>query len=609
MRNQKIKKIIFLFFACFLISKLCFGYSYEDYELYVQAKKSYERKNYAKAEEEFLELKRLFPYSKVQREKLLDFYLGLSKYHLGKTDEASLLLVKNVLKQYDDERNFILSKIYLENGEKKTALLYLDRLLSPQYTYTHDLLERKIQKTLIPLDSYYKHYFQVKFSKNFSNISFLKTSDILEIIQYLSSKGEEKESQALVLTFLMDRAGMEGDFFPFYETLLESFFRTKDYDKVIHYANLFSEVDRNATENSDFYTLQKARAHFHKKDYLQSIFYYQEITNPRYTDEASLELASIEYSLNHYDEVIRLLSKKTSKTNQDWKLLGNSYYATGQEEKFLFVAKKLQENDPSAYENIFYQFLITHPNVPFDQLNSLLFINIIVESYLKNLYDFDFENWNRSNSLEYKKLMGLKKIKDLDIIQLEITNSQFYNISTLENSYFISDFYETLGYYDLAFQNSNKHISCFGKFKNLIYFLFPKYYANLIQKYSFEYSIPEEVLNTLILSSSQWNTHYEKSDRMGLFALPYSSAPNPLDLKNPEMSIRIACENLKTLQKKYTKDLELMLVFLYGEDYLKEIPFEDNGDIFLSKVADLDTKEKLQNLMLYYSFYKKLYYF
>lgn len=609
MRSKKIKKITFLFFTCFLISKLSLGYSYEDYTLYIQAKKDYEKKDYAKAENEFLSLKRRFPYSKVQQEKLLDFYTGLSKYHLGKTEEARFLLMQNVLTQYDDERNFILSKIYLKRGEKKAALLYLDRLLSPQYTYTHELLEKEIQKNLIPLDSYYKYYFQAKFSKNFSNISFLKTSDILEIIQYLSSKGEEKESQTLVLAFLMDRSGMEGDFFPFYETLLESFFRTKDYDKVLQYADLFVTIDPNTKDNTDFYTLQKARALFRKKDYLRSIFYYQEIKDPRYTDEASLELASIEYSLNHYNKVIDLLSKKTSKTTQDWSLLGNSYYATGQEEKFLFVAKKLQEKDPSAYENILYQFLITHPNVPIESLHSLFFVNILVESYLKNLYDFDLKSWDYSNSLEYKKLIGLKDVNDLDIVQAEIKNTQFYNISTLENSYFISQFYEMLGYYHLAFQNSSKHIADFGRFKNLIHFLFPRYYQDLIQKYSFEYSIPEEMLYTLILCASQWDTKYEKKDSIGLFALPYSSTSKPFDLKNPEVSIRIACKKLKNLQKKYPKDLQCMLAFLYGEEYVKEIPFEENGDIFLSKVADLDTKERLQNLMLYYSFYKKLYYF
>lgn len=625
MTNQKKKKILTIFFACCLFTKLSFAYSYEDYELYLRAKKSYQEKNYQKAEEDFLQLKRLFPYSKLAQYKLLDFYLGLSKYYLGKEEEAKPLLIKNVLKQYEDERNYILSKIYLDSGEKQEALLYLDRLLSPQYTYSHDILEKRSKDMLIHLDPYYQNYFAAKFSKNFSNISSLKRSDVFEIAQYLSSKGEEKESQRLLLTFLeqqkmvkkeattLEEANQEEDekntFFPFYEALFASFFQTKDYDKVLHYAEVFLNRDPYASDYVDFYLLQKARAYYRKKDYLRSIFCYQEIKNPRYTAEASLELASIEYSLEHYKKVIALLAKKPFKTNEDWKLLGNSYFALGKQEEFLLVAKKLQEKDPSAYENIFYQYLISHPDIPFQQINSLLFMNIIVESYLNNLYDFDFQNWNKANSLEYQKLMGLKNIRDLDVIRLEIENSQFYNISTLENSFFISTFYEDLGFYALAFQNSNKHISDFARFKNFISFLFPRYYPEIIQKYSFEYSVPEEVLNTLILISSQWDSNYEKKHKMGLFALNSPNYPNPLDLKDPEISIRLACKQLKELQKKYPGNLQLMIAFLYGEDYLKEIRFEENGDIFLSNVVDLKVKEDLQNLMLYYSFYKKLYYF
>lgn len=606
---SKKKQIFGILFSCFLITRVASAYSYEDYELYLQAKEAYEAKDYQQAEKEFLQVKRVFPYSLTNRQKLVDFYLGLSQFHLGKKQEALPLLLKNVVPGKEEERDFYLSQIYLEQGENKQAIFYSDRLLSSKYSYTHHQREQETEPILRALDSYYDSYFQAKFSKDFSQISALKTTDILEIVHYLSSQGEDKESQNLILACLKEREGKESNLSPFYEALFESLFRTKDYAKIIQYADLFLRTAEDRKENADFYHLQKARAYHHQKNYLQSLFLYQEIKNPRYMGEAKSELASIQYFFENYEKVIELLATKTPKSSQDWKLLGNSYFALEREEEFLSVAKKLQEKSPSAYENIFYQFLINHPEVPFDEINSLLFINIIVDAYLNNLYHFDFQDWNKSNSLEYEKLLSLKEIQDLDLLELELKNSQFHTIFSIENASFVSTFYEKHGFYEKAFQNSFAHIHEFGKYQNLIFFVFPRYYHDLIQKFSFEYSIPDEILNTLILLSSQWDTNYEQTNKMGLFALDYHSHRNPLELKNPEVSLEIACKKIKKIREKYPQDFQTMIVFLYGEAFLKELPLEENGDIFLSKVIDLTTKENLQNLMLCYSFYKKLYHF
>lgn len=173
-------------------------------------------------------------------------------------------------------------------------------------------MEKKIEAVLCKINAYYKIYFAAKFYQNFEHISDLKKQDVLEIFTYLASKGERENAQRFLLEFLRRNQGKKEDFFPFYSALLTHFLKTKSYDKVLQYANLFSKLDLRAEENQDFYLLQKARAYHHRKEYVKAVSCYEAIQNPRYKSDAVLELAAIHYSLENYDTVIQLLEKKYS---------------------------------------------------------------------------------------------------------------------------------------------------------------------------------------------------------------------------------------------------------------------------------------------------------
>lgn len=601
------RKVLYTLFYLFLSSHFLFSYSYEDYELYLKAKKEYQEKKYQEAYETLSLLKRIFPYSRVQKSKLSDYYLALIQYQLDQKEEAIRGLTANILPLHTEERDYLLGTLYMNKKNPQQANLYFQRLLSSEYSYSHEKIEKKIEQILCKNNPYYQHYFAAKFYQNFESISNLTKKDILEIASYLSSKGEEQNSQTLLLKFLKENQGKKEDFFPFYSALLNSFFQTKSYDKVIQYANLFSKVDIQAIENRDFYLLQKARAYHHKKQYIKAISCYETIKNPRYQSDASLELAAIHYTLENYDTVIQILEKKSPKTTYDWKLLGNSYFILKEREKFLSVAQKIEEKESNAYENILYHYLIAHPKETTDKDNSLYFTNFVVNRYLENLYPFDSSDTLKSTLLEYEKLKDFAPMYDRDLIELEFKNSHFYYKSNIETAYAVSKFYEKFGFYDLAYQNSKRNASLFSRFKNSISLLFPRYYPELIKKYSLQYNISEEILNTLILLSSEWNNNYEKENKLGLFALDFRNTSEASNLKNPEISIKLACQKLKKIQKKYPQALATMIVFLYGESYYKELIWEENGDISLNKISDLNMRYEIQQLILHYCFYKNLY--
>ncbi|MCF0162581.1 MAG: hypothetical protein HUJ88_08405 [Fusobacterium necrophorum] len=601
------RNIVYLTIYLFSFSHFLFSYSYEDYILYTKAKKQYQERKYQEAYESFSLLKRTFPYSRVQKSKLLDYYLGLTQYHLEQWEEAETLLTANILPAHIEERDYTLGTLHLKKNQLRQANLYFERLLSSEYSYSHELMEKKIEAVLCKINAYYKIYFAAKFYQNFEHISDLKRQDVLEIFTYLASKGERENAQRFLLEFLRRNQGKKEDFFPFYSTLLTHFLKTKSYDKVLQYANLFSKLDLRAEENQDFYLLQKARAYHHRKEYVKAVSCYEAIQNPRYKSDASLELAAIHYSLENYDTVIQLLEKKSPKSTHDFKLLGNSYFITKQKEKFLSVAQKIEERESNAYENIMFHYFITNPTATVDKDNSLAFTNFLVQHYLSDLYPFDDSNIVKSTSLEYEKLKNFLSIQDRDLVELEIKNSHFYYKTEIETTCAVNNFYESFALYDLAYQNAKRNASLFSRFRNSISLLFPRYYRDLIQKYALQYGIAEDILNTLILLSSEWNSNYEKENKMGLFALDFRNTPEPSQLKNPEFSIEIACQKLKKIQEKYPGALASMIVFLYGENYYKELIWEENGDISLNKISDLSMRYEIQQLILHYCFYKNLY--
>ncbi|RXZ69040.1 hypothetical protein EPT53_07895 [Fusobacterium necrophorum] len=601
------RNIVYLTIYLFSFSHFLFSYSYEDYILYTKAKKQYQERKYQEAYESFSLLKRTFPYSRVQKSKLLDYYLGLTQYHLEQWEEAETLLTANILPSHIEERDYTLGTLHLKKNQLRQANLYFERLLSSEYSYSHELMEKKIEAVLCKINAYYKIYFAAKFYRNFEHISDLKRQDVLEIFTYLASKGERENAQRFLLEFLKRNQGKKEDFFPFYSALLTHFLKTKSYDKVLQYANLFSKLDLRAEENQDFYLLQKARAYHHRKEYVKAVSCYEAIQNPRYKSDAVLELAAIHYSLENYDTVIQLLEKKSPKSTRDLKLLGNSYFITKQREKFLSVAQKIEERESNAYENIMFHYFITNPAAAVDKDNSLAFTNFLVQHYLSDLYPFDDSNIVKSTSLEYEKLKDFLSIQDRDLVELEIKNSHFYYKTEIETTCAVNNFYESFALYDLAYQNAKRNASLFSRFRNSISLLFPRYYRELIQKYALQYGIAEDILNTLILLSSEWNSNYEKENKMGLFALDFRNTPEPSQLKNPEFSIEIACQKLKKIQEKYPGALAGMIVFLYGENYYKELIWEENGDISLNKISDLSMRYEIQQLILHYCFYKNLY--
>ncbi len=92
--------------------------------------------------------------------------------------------------------------------------------------------------------------------------------------------------------------------------------------------------------------------------------------------------------------------------------------------------------------------------------------------------------------------------------------------------------------------------------------------------------------------------------------IPYTSREEIVTLFDPDTNIAMGTEKLKSLLETYKGDkLKSLIAYVYGEELLNRIQFDYDGDLNLDLVADPEERYDLQNLILTYMFYKKLYNF
>lgn len=114
-----------------------------------------------------------------------------------------------------------------------------------------------------------------------------------------------------------------------------------------------------------------------------------------------------------------------------------------------------------------------------------------------------------------------------------------------------------------------------------------------------------------MLISSKFNKRLlSENSKIGLMQIPYESSKDIISLFDPQINIAIGTEKLKSLLESYKGNkLKSLIAYIYGEELLNRIQFDYDGDLNLDLITDPEERYELQNLILTYMFYKKLYNF
>lgn len=619
---MNIKNYFILLF--FILNINIFSYTHEDYDIFIQGKITFEKEDYNSAQEKFELLMNSFSYSPILKNNYAFYFIGMTYYHLEDYEKAVYYLQKAVFtydtsflgkgkdaklerNRYFSERDYSLGDALLKIGNIELGETYLKRLDYSHYSPISSYFERKALVLLIQENPEFKSYFDLKFNFNLKYADKISGDKLLKILKFFHSQQKFKETflvgDKILTSSSIDKKIKNQAIIELFRTHLEK----KEYKKILELANKYTKT---LDQNTLFF--YKGIAYYKLKDFSRCLYSFENIKNGDYLPTSLLYVAGIYYSFGEYNKVISTINKISKKNIISEIMLANSYLKLKKLKKFEETAKNIINNYPNSYEGLFFAFILENKNINLSSHNAVFEISLIIKDFI-NSTKIDTQNiLEKINSLELEKLCDIAKIKDIELLKIELQNSSFVNKYSISNGIAISTILEKGEFFDLAYKNSTEYRKEFFKYRELMKYNYPLYYKELVNKASIKYDVPQELIYTSILLGSKFdkNAISEDSTKIGLMMLPFNSPENMLEFSKPNVNIDLGTKILKELLKKYDGDkLKTLIHYNFGENTVKNIKFDFDKDINLDTISNPEEKYEIQDLIITYTFYKNLYNF
>ena len=613
------KKIFMLLF--FILNINIFSYNYDDYSIFIQGKNAYEKEDYITAQESFETLMRSFGYSPILKNNYAFYFIGMTYYHLGDYEKAVYYLQKAVFtynnsfltkeskfekNNYLAERDYSLGDALLKIGNFGLGETYLQRLDYNYYSPKPSYFEKKALLLLIGRKSGFEDYYNLKFNEDLKSADKLSDDKLLKVTEYFSS--QKKFDKAIYLgkkilsspskdSEIKEKAIIE---------IFRSYLQEKKYKEIIDIANKYDKI-----VDSNILFFYKGVAYYKLKDFSRCLYFFESIKEGKYLPTALLYVSGIYYSFGDYNKVIESVNKISTKNIIADILLADSYLKLKKERKFEETARKIINNYPNSYEGLFFAFILENKNMDLASHNATFKISLIIDNFLNSTKSDTNNVFDKINYLELEKLCNISKIKNEELLKIELQNSSFVNKYSISNGLAVTTILENGEFYDLAYKNSSAYRKEFFKYRDLIKYNYPLYYKDIVDNCSKKYDIPQELIYTTMLLGSKFDKEaISKNSRIGLMMIPLKHEEEINELLKPEVNIELGSRKIKELLKKYNGNkLKTLIHYNFGEGVAKSIKFDFDGDINLDTISNPEEKYEIQDLIITYIFYKKLYNF
>lgn len=614
-------KKIFMILFFIINSSIAFTYTYEDYDIFIQGKNAYRNGNYEEAQSKFETLLKSYSFSPILKNNYAFYFIGMTYYKMGEWKNAVYYLEKAVFSHklsffnrgseiekniYFAERDYSLGDALIKMGNKETGLLYLKRLDYSTFSPITSHFEEKALELLAKEDIHYQNYYNLKYKNDFSHVGEIPTSELLKAAHFFLSKKEYEKAKKLYKIILktpnitvQDKEKAESELF---RTLIIS-------GKNKEIIALADEYGKNG--NKDLYFFYKGLAYYRLKDFSRCLYAFENVKGNRYASLALFYRTGIYYSFGDYEQVLKTAAKIPNKNIITEIMIANSYLKLGNNKLFEKKAESIIKKYPNSYEGMFYSFFLKNKDIDINKHNSVFKIGLILDNLLVNCKNIDENFISTVDKIEIEKISAIASMKDEELIKIEIENSSFINKYSIQNGYAITTILEKGEFFDLAYKNSSTYRKSFFEYKDLIKYNYPLYYKNIVDINSKKYDVPQELIYSAMLISSKFNKRLlSENSKIGLMQIPYESSKDIISLFDPQINIAIGTEKLKSLLESYKGNkLKSLIAYIYGEELLNRIQFDYDGDLNLDLITDPEERYELQNLILTYMFYKKLYNF
>ncbi|MDH6456641.1 soluble lytic murein transglycosylase [Fusobacterium sp. PH5-7] len=614
-------KKIFMILFFIINSSMAFTYTYEDYDIFIQGKNAYQNEEYEEAQNKFETLLNSYSFSPILKNNYAFYFIGMTYYRMGDWKNAVFYLEKAVFSHklsffnrgseiekniYFAERDYSLGDALIKSGNKETGLIYLKRLDYSTFSPITSHFEERALELLAKEDSQYRNYYNLKYKNDFSRIKEIPTDELLKAAHFFYSKKEYDKAEKLYKIVLKNPDIAIADKEKAESELFRTLIRVGKNKEIITLADEYGKKG-----NKDLYFFYKGLAYYRMKDYSRCLYAFENVKGNRYGSLALFYRTGIYYSFGDYEQVLKTAAKIHRKNIITDIMIANSYLKLGNNKLFEKKAENIIKTYPNSYEGMFYSFLLKNKDIDINKHNSVFKIGLILDNLLANCKNIDDNFINTVDKLEIDKLSAIAAMQDEELIKIEIENSSFVNTRSIQNGYAITTILEKGEFYDLAYRNSSTYRKNFFVYKDLIKYNYPLYYQSAVDMNSKKYDVPQELIYSAILISSKFNKRLlSENSKIGLMQVPYNSTEDIMPLFDPNTNIAVGTEKIKFLLDIYGGNkLKALIAYVYGEELVNKIQFDYDGDLNLELVADPEERYDLQNLILTYMFYKKLYNF
>lgn len=613
-------KKLFIYLALIIaLSSYSFSNEYQDYQLFTEAKNAYYLENYEKAKENFEVLLRTFPVSNIFNENYAYFYIGMTYFNLKDYKKATLYLEKATYVPSNDklndnseiekiiyfsQRDYAIGYSLLELGNIEKAIIYLKRV---NYTTYFPISANFEEKSLELLEKYLpeaKPKLELKFYYDFSKIKDLPNDELIKIGEFFTSEKNYVKAQKYY-EILLSNVDLKDNYAKVYEDYLKLLILDESYNKLIHFTE---KPKKEVREIANFY---RGIAYYQKKDFSRALYLFENMNSGKYYEKSKYYAAGIYFALGNYKNTIDILNSSKINSLLSENMLATSYLYLGNKENFKKIAQKIVNKYPNTYIGVYYSLLLEDgENIPTNIL-SLKDLASITTHIIKQSKNLPSDFIKKADSLEIQQLSQIAKFGDEDILKLTFNKRKFLEKESLAYSYSTTAILEKGEFYSLALKNSQKYMMEFLKYKELIHFVFPKYFYETVNACSKKYDVPQELIYTILYNISGFDSFYTSDDsRFGLMGIHYDKNKTYRleELFNPDYNIEIGTKKLKELLTLYKGNrIKTLIAYIYGENYVKNIYFGSNKDINFSSITVPEERYFLENLLLTYIFYTKLY--
>ncbi|UPO97875.1 transglycosylase SLT domain-containing protein [Cetobacterium somerae] len=610
-------RYLYLIILTIMLGIRSFSYNVDDYIFFNKGLEANQKGDYKNSLFYYEIYQKNFPYSYPLASNYAKYYIAKNYMDMKKYDEALLFFSRavyvpqNYVKQefkktnyFQYRRDYNVAKIYELKNEKNKSIEYYKRLVTNYYDPQLEPYEKKALKILEKTNEKYRYIYEIKYQDNLKVIDKLTKEELLDLANYFYEKKEYEKTVKI-----LNKAGSYTENKVSQKIIyLESLLKLDENKKVIELTNDIQIGEAN-------FLFIRAVAYEQNKDYSRAIYNYEKIEDVKLKDRAAFRIGRIYYKIEDYTKAREVLEKTNQKNERIDSLLLDIYIKLQNRKKFIELYNKFKnkypENPKIGLYYMVYTKLIENDRNSWQLANYNVFFasNYVVRNYMNSINNFEIKKTYKEEVLK-DALTQIGALKNPELLELAVQSNNFdLDTETIQDKITIMNSYIESKFYKESFKKVNIFRREFYRYRNLLHYVYPKYYREEVQNTRKKYLVPQSLIYTVMYIESGFDNENNKFEKLGLMGIPKKIVKNNDEYYyNPQINIDTGTEILKKIYDKHNgMILKTLIEYIYGEKVLKGLNFELDGDLKLETIVDEKFQTEIEEIVYTYAFYSAIY--